>query len=129
MQKTAEDLFKKIQQQEEEALNFGFYWESIDQLLEQIQSECREIKEASLLDDRAHLKEEMGDLINATISLSLYLGLDPFKTLKNNIEKFQQRYDRLVHLVKEDGLQDLKGKPLTILLSYWNKAKQKNTSI
>lgn len=39
-------IFKKIEEQEKESKDFGFYWENIDQLLEQILSECAEIKDA-----------------------------------------------------------------------------------
>ncbi len=120
----SKDLFKKIVEQEKEALDFGFYWENIDQLVEQIKSECEEIKEAALNQDNLHLKEEVGDLINATISLCIFFNLDPFETLKDNVEKFQKRYDVMVSLVKKDGLQDLKNKPMEVLLTYWHKAKE-----
>ncbi len=117
------NVFSTITTQEKAALQFGFYWENIDQILEQIKSECLEVKEAFLKKDPAHLKEEVGDLINATISLSIFLGLDPENTLQNNVEKFQKRYDKLVQLVEQDGLKSLKDQPVDVLLSYWNKAK------
>ncbi|HXH54373.1 MAG TPA: MazG nucleotide pyrophosphohydrolase domain-containing protein [Gammaproteobacteria bacterium] len=124
MPKATNDLLQKIINQEKSAAEFGFYWESIEQLLEQIQSECAEVKEAWLSPDNVHLKEEVGDLINATLSLCIFLKLDPFETLNESVEKFQRRYDSLVMLVKQDGLQDLKNKPLNILLDYWNRAKK-----
>ncbi len=124
MPKTTNDLLQKIIKQEKTAAEFGFYWENIEQLLEQIQSECAEVKEAWLNQDNAHLKEEVGDLINATLSLCIFLKLDPFETLSESVEKFQQRYDALVKLVNQDGLSHLKNKPLDILLDYWNKAKK-----
>lgn len=124
MPKATNDLLQKIIKQEKTAAEFGFYWESIEQLLEQIQSECAEVKEAWLNQDNPHVKEEVGDLINATLSLCIFLKLDPFETLSESVEKFQQRYDSLVTLVNQDGLQHLKNKPLDILLGYWDKAKK-----
>lgn len=124
MPNTTDDLLQKIIRQEETAAEFGFYWENIEQLLEQIQSECAEVKEAWLNKDNIHLKEEVGDLINATVSLCIFLKLDPFETLSESAEKFQKRYDSLVTLVNQDGLQHLKNKPLDILLNYWDKAKK-----
>ena len=124
MPKAKNDLLQKIIDQEKTAAEFGFYWESIEQLLEQIQSECVEVKEAWLKQDNIHLKEEVGDLMNAAVSLCIFLKLDPFETLHESVEKFQQRYDSLVKLVERDGLPHLKNKPLNILLDYWNKAKK-----
>lgn len=121
------DLFEKITLQEKEALKFGFYWESVEQLLNQIESECEEIKTAWQKKDYPNLKEEIGDLISATISLCIFLKLDPLETLKESVEKFQIRYDTLVALVQKDGLENLVGKPMDVLMHYWDQAKQKNT--
>ena len=120
---TSQDLFDKIIEQEKQALDFGFYWENDRQLFEQIKSECEEIKEAILNKNTAHLKEEVGDLINAAISLCIFFNLDPLDTLNESINKFQKRYEALIYLVKKDGLHDLKGKSTDVLLNYWHKAK------
>lgn len=118
-----EELLKRAETQERIAKDFGFYWESLDQLIEQIQSECQEIKEAWEKNDRNHLKEEVGDLLLAGISLAIFCRLDPHDTLKQSIEKFQIRYDKLVSLVHQEGLESLKGQSLEVLLNYWKKAK------
>lgn len=57
------------------AKEFGFYWENFSQLIEQIQSECVEIQEAWDKKDIDHLQEEVGDLIQAAISLSIFFIL------------------------------------------------------
>lgn len=124
MSKTTQDLLQKIITQEKTAAEFGFYWENVEQLFEQIQSECTEVKEAWLNQDNVHLKEEVGDLISAAISLCIFLKLDPAETLSESVEKFQHRYDSLVTLVNQDGLLHLKNKPMDILLDYWDKAKK-----
>lgn len=117
------DLLGKLVEQEKQALEFGFYWESLQQLVAQIVSECAEIEDAAVKSDKKHLQEEIGDLMSAAISLCIFFKMDPYETLKENIEKFQKRYDTLVSLVKQDGLNNLRGKPMSVLLSYWDKAK------
>ena len=118
-----EDLLKRIEIQEETAKEFGFYWEDLNQLLEQIQSECSEIQEAYQKNDLDHLEEEVGDLLLAAVSLSIFCRLDPKETLLKSSDKFQGRYDRLVSLVQQDGHHTLRGKSLKVLLSYWERAK------
>ena len=125
--KNSADLLETIVQQEKASLEFGFYWENAEQILQQAESECHEIREALLKQDLSHIKEEVGDLINAAISLCIFLGFDPKSTLSDNIEKYQKRFDTLVSLVKAEGLDDLTHKPMDVLLRYWGEAKKLTT--
>ncbi len=116
---------KQVEEQEIEARKFGFYWEHIDQLIEQVRSECLEVQDAWQKNDRSHLQEEVGDLIQATVSLAVFCGFDPRETLLKSVEKFQKRYDTCVKLVHDDGYADLRDQPFNdVLLSYWKRAKQ-----
>ncbi len=121
---TQQDVLGVVTQHEQIARDFGFVWDNIDQILEQIQSECLEVKHAWLRGDQKNLEEEIGDLINATISLAIFCDLNPTETLAKNNKKFHKRYQTVVSLVQSDGLDDLKGQPLSVLLNYWQKAKE-----
>jgi uncharacterized protein YabN with tetrapyrrole methylase and pyrophosphatase domain len=118
-----DNLFKKIVAEEKNAKEFGFYWETIEQLIDQIKSECKEIKQAFDHNDEENLKEELGDLMHAAICLCVFFNFDPEKTLKDSIDKFQLRYSTLVKLVQDQGLSNLQGKSMDILLSFWDQAK------
>jgi uncharacterized protein YabN with tetrapyrrole methylase and pyrophosphatase domain len=120
----SDNPLKKIEELETTARQFGFYWENIDQLIDQIQSECAEVKEAWQKNDRPHLQEEVGDLLQAAVSLAVFCNLDPHVTLVESIEKFQKRYDQVVQLAKEDGKEHLRNQPFDVLMNYWNRAKQ-----
>ncbi len=117
-------LFDKIIQQQTVADQFGFSWDNIGQLLQQIINEVHEVAQAAQTDDKAHLQEEIGDVMNAAVCLCFLYGFDPATTLAANIDKFQQRFTALVRFVQEDGLTDLQGQPTDVLMHYWNKAKQ-----
>lgn len=118
-------LLKKVEEQEVVSRKFGFYWEHINQLLDQIQSECQEVKEAWQNNDRENLQEEIGDLIQATVCLAVFCDFDPHETLLKSNEKFQRRYDKLVELVHNDGYKNLQRQSFDVLMNYWNRAKQK----
>ncbi len=117
-------LLKRVEEQEITARQFGFYWEHINQLIEQIQSECLEVQEAWQKNDRTHLQEEIGDLLQAAISLAVFCNLDPHETLLKAIEKFQKRYNTVVELAQHDGYTNLRQQAFEVLMSYWNRAKQ-----
>lgn len=123
MTDNSNSLFKRIEEQEMTAKYFGFYWERIDQLLDQIKSECEEVDESWKKNDRSHLQEEIGDLLQAAVSLAIFCNFDPGETLLKSVEKFQKRYDALVRLAKLDGHENLHQQPFEVLLHYWNQAK------
>ena len=118
-------LLKLVERQEFEAQKFGFYWENFHQLIEQIQSECIEVQDAWQQENLPHLQEEIGDLIQAAISLAVFCKLDPQDTLLKSIKKFQQRYDLVVQMAQNDGYENLHKQPFEILMDYWNRAKIK----
>lgn len=140
------ELYNEIVRYEKISLDFGFYWENVDQIIEQIRSECLEIKEAYEKREKfekqefngnyekqnekekrntEHLKEEIGDVMHACISLAVYCGFDPLESLRISAEKYCKRLDSLIEFAKQDGLDNLKGKSMKTLMEYWNKAKVK----
>jgi uncharacterized protein YabN with tetrapyrrole methylase and pyrophosphatase domain len=127
MQQPSKDncLLKQVENQELECKKFGFYWERFSQLMEQIQSECKEIQEAWENNNIPHLQEEIGDLIQAAISLAIFCQFDPHETLSKSIKKFQKRMDALVEMAKEDGYDNLHNQSFETLMNYWNRAKDK----
>lgn len=117
-------LLKQVEEQEKIARQFGFYWERFDQLIEQIQSECKEVQQAWQKNDRENLQEEIGDLLQAAACLAVFCELDPQETLRKSVKKFQRRYDNVVKLAQSEGYSDLKNQPFELLISYWKRAKK-----
>jgi len=117
------DPLAKAKELELESKNFGFYWENIDQIIDQVTSECREVVEAYNSGDKEHLEEEVGDLVHAAISLTVYCGFDPKKTLQKSVAKYEKRYRSVVEFAKNDGYETLQGMDFDTLMKYWNKAK------
>lgn len=118
-------LLKEVERQELNAKEFGFYWESLQQLIDQVKSECNEIQEAWDKNNSLHLQEEIGDLIQAAISLAVFCKLDPHETLQKSIEKFQHRYDTVVSLAQNEGYKNLHKQSFEKLMDLWNQAKTK----
>jgi len=121
-------LFERVEKQEQVAKNFGFYWQNLSQLCQQIISECAEVQEAVDNENPVHVVEEVGDLIHATLSLSFFCGVNGYEALSKSIEKFQKRYDALVELAQDEGNANLHEQPFEVLMRYWQLAKKKTQS-
>lgn len=117
-------ILEKLIMLEHEATNFGFKWETPQQIKEQIISELTEI-EVHLHDkDKAKLQEEIGDLLHAAFSLCVFCELDPKITMRKSVEKFERRLKAIKNLAKDEGLNSLNGKSFKELMRFWNKVKE-----
>ena len=121
------DLLEKVVVLEDDASQFGFRWETADQIMKQIQSECAEIKEH--LDDglsqanQAALQEEIGDLLHAVFSLCVFCRFSPRVTLAQSLHKFERRMRAVKLIAEERRLTTLEGLPFDELMRVWDKAK------
>ena len=110
---------------EKEADDFGFMWHDISQILEQIQSECEEIKDNLAQEGSCeHLQEEIGDLIHAAFSLCLFAKFDAEETLTKSIIKFEKRFKEVKRLAFKAGYETLQRQPIEVIMDFWGQAKQ-----
>lgn len=90
----------------EKAGGAGFDWSRPDEVLEKIEEEIGEIKDAldsEPSDRKDRLTDEIGDLLFATASLARKLDIEPETALKQALNKFKKRFQRLEESVKKSG--------------------------
>lgn len=109
---------------EEKANAFGFQWENATQILDQIKSECQEIQAELDQKNTENLQGEIGDLLHAVLSLCVFCQFPLQTTLEKSLDKFESRLNRVISYAQSQGYQTLKGQPLDVLMSFWNKAKE-----
>ena len=116
----------------QKASRVGFDWPNIDGVLNKLDEEMRELKEALSLQDSRKIREEIGDILFVMANVSRFLRIDPEEALKKTIHKFVSRF----HYV-ETSLQRA-GKPfhesnLIEMDRLWEESKRKeknrNTSV
>lgn len=120
-------LLEKIVALENEAAEFGFNWETSEQIMDQIRSECSEVDEHLKTDviDNTALQEEIGDLLHAVFSLCVFCNLSPKETLQQTVQKFERRLEAVKEITKEKQLVNLQNVPFDELMNIWNQAKNK----
>ncbi|GAA4364288.1 nucleoside triphosphate pyrophosphohydrolase [Kangiella marina] len=101
----------------------GFDWPEINGVIEKLEEEVAELKEAINNDDKAHIEEELGDLLFSCVNLSRHLKLDPEATLRKSCRKFEQRFRTLEAIISSDGM-NVETASLEELETAWQKAKR-----
>jgi nucleoside triphosphate diphosphatase len=74
------------------AAKVGFDWTSAAQVLEKIDEETAEVRDALAAGDRTHVAEEIGDLLFAVANLARKLDHDPEALLRAANRKFATRF-------------------------------------
>ncbi|OGO01349.1 MAG: nucleoside triphosphate pyrophosphohydrolase, partial [Chloroflexi bacterium RBG_13_52_12] len=82
------------------AVRVGFEWENIDGVIDKIQEEAKEIKEASSKEEKA---QEIGDLLFTLVNFARWEGVDPETALREANRKFYRRFSAVEELARQRG--------------------------
>jgi MazG family protein len=83
----------------------GFDWAKADDVLDKLDEEVREIREAVGRESPspAHVEEELGDMLFAVCNLARKLGVEPEGALRKASDKFQARFTAMERLARDEG--------------------------
>ena len=101
----------------------GFDYKNKLDAIDKISEELEELKIEIKAQNQRKIKEELGDLIFATLDVSRKLKLDPEIILKKANNKFSKRWRKLESLAKKENL-NLNKLSLKNYDLLWNKAKK-----
>ena len=101
-----------------------FDWPDVGSVLEKLDEEVEELKEAVVMEPRSHpeIAGEVGDLLFVAVNVARLLGVDPESALKASNRKFRRRFRYI-----EDRLRDQGRKPADSdhveMNAFWDEAK------
>ena len=106
---------------QEKAAGVGFDWKEKKQVLNKIDEEIAELKEAII--NNKGIDEELGDVLFTVVNLSRHLELDPESSLKSSINKFSKRFKKIEKELDQKDI-DMKNLTLEELDNIWEKNKK-----
>jgi len=107
---------------QEKAVGFGFDWEQTSQLLDKLEEEIGEIREAMESGDQEQITEEIGDLFFMAVNLARFLEIHPADALELSITKFSNRFQSMKNKAKTLS-RSLESMDLEEMESLWEEAK------
>jgi len=113
---------KKLQKK---AARVNFDWSNIEAVLEKLEEEVAELKQAVASGEQAAIEDELGDVIFCAINVSRHSHHDADIALQKANNKFEQRF-RLLEHIAEQKQQDLKQMSEQQLEDLWQQAKKIN---
>ncbi len=103
----------------------GFDWQRPADVVDKIQEEVDEIREAVASDPasrRVRVEDEMGDLLFSIANLSRQLGVDPETALRKANDKFTRRFEAMERHIEASG-RKMADMSLVELEREWQRAK------
>jgi tetrapyrrole methylase family protein/MazG family protein len=104
---------------QKKAAKVGFDWKDKNLILEKVQEEINELKEAKTKDE---LKHEFGDILIALVNLGRHLGIDPEEALHEATDRMVSRFKHIEKRAKEQN-KKLEEMSLEEMDKYWEEAK------
>ena len=113
---------------QKKAASLNFDWENVTQVLNKIDEEIHELKDALKVNNKKMIEEELGDLFFTIINLSRRLNLDPEQTIRKANKKFTTRFNEMENFIEDNKLKwhNLKKHDFKNL---WNKVKNNQRGI
>ncbi len=112
---------EKLQKRAAEA---GFDWPHAHPVLEKFDEELLEIREAIDLGDRAHIEDELGDLMFNAVNLARKLKIDAGRALRHANAKFEERFRAMERAAgSHEGLAEMN---LDDQEALWQRVKRDN---
>lgn len=127
VEKNIPTLLRSVKIQKK-AASLNFDWENETQVLNKIDEEIHELKDALKVNNKKMIQEELGDLFFTIINLSRRLNLDPDQTIRKANKKFTTRFNEMENFIEDNKLKwhNLKKHDFKNL---WNKVKNNQRGI
>jgi len=106
----------------------GFDWPDASGVLEKLDEEVAELKEAVKRETPTHqeIAEEIGDVLFVLVNVGRLLGVDPESALKSSNRKFRRRFRFIEDRLHERGLEPAKS-TLEEMDGLWDEAKRQES--
>lgn len=104
------------------AARVGFDWKESGPVLEKVEEELGELREAVDTNVRERVESELGDLLFSVVNYGRFLKINSEDALRATITRFTQRFQKMESEVKKEGKR-LDALSLDEMNLLWEKAK------
>jgi ATP diphosphatase len=108
---------------QEQAAKVGFDWSEAEPILDKVEEEIGELREALKAGQQDRISDELGDLIFALVNIGRHVGAEPEQALRGTNSKFRRRFNHIETELHANG-EDLKAATLERMEELWQAAKQ-----
>ncbi len=109
---------------QDRASRVGFDWQSVDEVIQKLEEELAEFREALQRKKEEEIEDELGDIFFVLVNVSRFVGINPEDALRKTISKFISRF-RFIEMSASEMGKKLSDMTLAEMDALWDKAKKK----
>jgi MazG family protein len=106
----------------EKAARVGFDWRRTDDVFDKLDEEIAELREAVASGDKAHIEDEIGDLLFTIANIARKVNVNAEEALQSTNRKFMRRFESMESQVR-DGGRNIDQLELEEMDALWDQAK------
>ncbi|MDQ0453754.1 nucleoside triphosphate pyrophosphohydrolase [Rhizobium paknamense] len=107
---------------QEKAAKVGFDWDKPEPILDKIEEEIAELREALRDGAQNRVQDELGDLLFALVNIGRHVKSDPEQALRGTNSKFRRRFRHIEESLEKQG-EDIHHATLERMEELWQDAK------
>ena len=100
----------------------GFDWSTAEEVLQKVEEEIVELRQAIDKKDFENQQEELGDVLFTLVQVARHLHFDAEQALRKSNRKFETRFQKMLELIRQDEKVQA-NLSIVELEQYWQKAK------
>ena len=112
----------RAQRLQSRAAKAGFDWEHVKDVLDKVEEEFGEFREALHERDEDRVEDELGDILFALVNVSRFTGINAENALRRTIAKFIKRFRHIEMRASEEG-RELRDMSLEEMEQHWQESK------
>jgi tetrapyrrole methylase family protein/MazG family protein len=105
------------------AAKVGFDWKKVQDVIEKLDEEIKEFKEAIKAKEKENIEDELGDIFFMLVNVARFIDVNPEEALRKTIYKFISRFRYIEMSVEEQG-KSLEDMSLGEMDKLWDEAKR-----
>lgn len=109
---------------QKKAATVGFDWGEAAPILDKLEEETAELREALARGQQAHIAEEYGDMLFVMVNLARHLDIEPEAALSDANNKFSRRFRYIEATLAVQNI-DMNDASLEEMEALWQEAKQR----
>ena len=110
---------EKIQKR---AARVGFDWDDLTPVLDKLDEELNELRQAAASREKDAIEDELGDLLFSVTNVARHMKVDPELALKRATAKFEARFKYIESVIRADG-GEVSNTSAEELDKYWRQSK------
>jgi len=114
----------RAQKLQAKAAKVGFDWQKVEDVLEKLEEELYEFKNALKNKKQKEIEDELGDIFFVLVNVSRFVSVNPEDALRKTISKFISRF-RYMEMKAADAGKSLSDMTIEEMDALWNEAKAK----